>query len=211
VTVISTTFQNNRSMGSGAGILSFGNNVSVIDSAFANNSVLGSASGGGIWASFNLGMEITNSTFSNNGSGGVGAIDLYNTPFTVTNSTFMGNSGGTAGAGGISTNYPLMITNTTFMSNTGGVGALSSGGSATVTNSRFYTNTGTQGGGGISNGGPMTMTKVTVSGNHSPNWYGGGIYNGYGTLSVIGGSITANDALTTTFGGGGGLRIRMGL
>jgi hypothetical protein len=199
VTIISTTVQNNRAIGAGGGgIAGFGGSLFVTDSTFLNNDASPSGGGGAISISSGNLLQISNSTFSNNTSSSPGAISIFDTPLNISNSSLISNYGG------ISSNAALLINNTTFMSNTGG-GALSSGGTATVTNSRFYTNTATQGGGGIGNGGAMTLTNVIVSGNHSPNWYGGGIYNGYGTLSVIGGSITANDSLTNTYGGGGGI------
>ncbi|MGA9721296.1 MAG: choice-of-anchor Q domain-containing protein [Candidatus Binatus sp.] len=58
-------------------------------------------------------------------------------------------------------------------------------------------------GGGINNGGTLTVTNSTISGNASES-EGAGIYNG-GTLTVTGSTISGNDAGGPTSGAGGGI------
>ncbi len=81
--------------------------------------------------------------------------------------------------------------------NVGG-GILNNGGTLTLTNSTVSGNT-AAGGGGIANeGGTLTLNSSTVSGN-TANGVGGGIYNSSGTLTLNNSTVNGNSA---TAGGG---------
>jgi len=91
----------------------------------------------------------------------------------------------------------LTITNG-LASNGGGI--LNNGGTLTVTNSTLSGNTATAGGGGgiLNNGGTLTVTNSTLSGNTATS-NGGGIFNN-GTLTVTNSTLSGNTA-----NGGGGI------
>jgi hypothetical protein len=87
-----------------------------------------------------------------------------------------------------------------------GVLAVGSGGSlniddVTITggnNTTYYQN-----GGGINNHGTLTVTNSTITGNSAPGG-GGGIYNTYGSVTVIGSTISNNTASSTEVNSSGG-------
>ena len=90
----------------------------------------------------------------------------------------------------------LSITNG-FASGDGG--GIYNGGTLTVTDSTLSGNSATFfGGGGIYNGGTLTVTDSTLSGNSVTFFDGGGIYNS-GILTVTNSTLSAN---TADFGGG---------
>ena len=81
----------------------------------------------------------------------------------------------------------------------GGGGIYNNGGTMTVTNSTLSGNSAINGGGGIyNNGGTVTVTNSTLSGNSATNG-GGGIYNNGGTVTVTNSTLSGNSAST---GGG---------
>jgi CSLREA domain-containing protein len=88
-----------------------------------------------------------------------------------------------------------------------GGGILNNGGTLTVTGSTISGNSATDDGGGISNfgaGGTVTVTNSTISGN-STQENGGGIWNG-STLTVTNSTISGNSASSS----GGGIRNNFG-
>jgi CSLREA domain-containing protein len=82
-----------------------------------------------------------------------------------------------------------------------GGGIYNNGGTLTVTNSTLSGNTAPLGnGGGIyNNAGTLTVTNSTLSGNPIPNGNGGGIYNNAGALTITNSTLATNSAF---FGGG---------
>ncbi len=131
--------------------------------------------GGGV-ANFGT-LTVTNSTFSGNhadGAGGIGGGGIHNLSgtVTVTNSTLSGNTAnGAAGSGGGIRNFSgtLTVTNSTLSYNaangsSGVGGGIDNGGTVTVTNSTFFSNT-SSGGGGIFNGGTLTAVNTLIAGN----------------------------------------------
>jgi hypothetical protein len=73
-------------------------------------------------------------------------------------------------------------------------GGIDNGGTLTVSNSTLSGNSASFSGGGIDNGGTLTVSNSTLSGN-SASEYGGGIYNGEtGTLTVSNSTLSDNSA-----------------
>jgi hypothetical protein len=109
---------------------------------------------------------------------------------TVENSTLCGNQA--AGAGGGIANFDLLtVSGSTLSGNSApnGGGFYNNGyATATVADSTIADNQapGFIGGGGIYNdyGGSLALTADTVSGNWTA-WYGGGVANVYGTMTVV--------------------------
>jgi predicted outer membrane repeat protein len=60
-------------------------------------------------------------------------------------------------------------------------------------------------GGGILNGGTLTLINDTVSLNSAIGGNGGGIYNNFGTLAIVGSTISGNKIDSATAGSGGGI------
>jgi len=99
----------------------------------------------------------------------------------------------------------MTISNSSTSDYDGG-GAVLNGGTLTVTNCTFATNSaGYSGGGAISNSGNLTVTNSTFSGNYAD--HGGAIYNS-GTLTVSNSTFSYNSVIFSgampTLGGGGG-------
>ncbi len=155
-------------------------------------------------------LTVTNSTFSNNSTGGGEGGGIYSdTMLTVTNSTFSDNSATGGLGGGISNDGGTMtVTNSTFSNNsTGGGegGGIYSDTMLTVTNSTFSGNsaTGGLGGGGIFNAGGATLKGNVLAGESggncgfsSPTDAGYNISDdttcGFGSATSINGSKTLN-------------------
>jgi hypothetical protein len=96
--------------------------VNIIDSTLSGNSVDGEAGGGGGGAIYNYGgLNVTNSTMSNNSAdygGGISNEGMVN----LVNSTIAGNFGGTDG-GGIYNESILNVSNSTISGNSADSGA----------------------------------------------------------------------------------------
>jgi hypothetical protein len=174
--------------------------------------------GGAIWNGGTV--TLYNTAFNSNVSADLGAAIYNKGSLTVTNSTFTGNR--CRAGSGIFNDGKLTVTNSEFQNNaseesgTGilnngpGVSAFSDGGTGTATISRsiFSNNTaycgdGCGAGGGIANGGTLSATQSTFSGN-STNGCGGGIYNA-GTLSITYSTFSGNAASGALGGQGGGI------
>jgi hypothetical protein len=119
-------FVGTRGIG-GAGVVDAGD-VTILRSTFANNrarSSTGGGSGGGLSLTSNDSIQITNSTFSANRAEGTnsdasgGGLVIYNNslPFQITNSTIASNYAGWTG-GGIQSNTNGVLTNTVVANNT---------------------------------------------------------------------------------------------
>lgn len=160
-------------------------------------------------------LNISNCVFTNNRAFDInqpGASIQHansNASLNVDNSVFTGNTtfGGSSNGGAISTSGTATITNSTFTSNTSGSGgAIASFGSLSVTGCTFTNNTAGFGGGGIlSESGvtpvSATITNSTFTGNLSNGGGGGGgIRHSGGTMNISGLTFTNN---TSVRGGGG--------
>jgi hypothetical protein len=205
---------------SGGGFYSTGGALTISGATIANNEAIGgrggdyagyggSGGGGGLYATAGS-LDISNSTIASNratgGRGGDGAL------YTTSGYRIVG-SGGTGQGGGLYVNgSSLTIATSTIASNqgTGGPagalgyagaglgGGLSNGGTLTVSNSTLSGNSAYYGG-GIYSSATLTISNSTLSGNSAPNG-GGGIYN-RGTLTVSDSTLSGNSA----FSNGGGI------
>ncbi|MFN8531383.1 MAG: choice-of-anchor Q domain-containing protein [Anaerolineae bacterium] len=103
------------------------------------------------------------------------------------------------GSGAHVTLTHLIIAGGYFAGNHGyGGGLYVNGGAVTLTNSTVSGNTAEAGGGIYNYGGTLTLTNSTVSGNTAV--YGGGIYNWLGTVTLTYSTVSGN---TGEYGGGG--------
>jgi len=204
----------------GGGLYSIGGSLDLFDSILANNQAIGgrggdhpgvlragdggSAGGAGLYAAGGS-LDISNSMIGSNlatgGRGGDGS-------FSTTSGRNGGNGGSGQGGGLYVNGASLTIASSTIASNqaTGGLhglyggpgpgpgqgAGLYNGGTLTVTGSTLSGNTATLSGGGIYNAGTLTVTGSTLSGNTASN-PGGGIYNG-GTLTVSNSTLSRNHA-----------------
>ncbi|WP_197998912.1 choice-of-anchor Q domain-containing protein [Gimesia aquarii] len=154
--------------------------LSIIDSTITKNE--GRIHGGGIYTNEGE-LSVTNSTITENRSSYGGGIYNSDGLLTVEGSTFSDNLVGNPNQIGL------------------GGGIYSSSGSLTVTNSLFSGNTATTYGGGIFNS--ISDTHLVSNSTFVQNSakYGGGIYNINGSMAVVDGTFTENEA-TTDDGGG---------
>jgi hypothetical protein len=181
--------------GFGGGIYSTGGALSITGATLANNQASGgrggdnrylqragdggSAHGGGLYATGGS-LDISDSTVaSNRGTGGRGGDGSRSTSTRSHN----GGYGGSAQGGGLYlTGSALTISTSTIASNQGTGG---SGGA--------YGGDGSGVGGGLYNGGTLTVSNCTLSGNSGgdDSGIGGGIENS-GTLMVTGSTLSGN-------------------
>jgi hypothetical protein len=164
-----------------------------------NSSVWG-FSGGGIYNEGTL--VLRDSSVSGNWHSGISNSGTL----TITSSTISGNATGTnglfvAGGAGIFNSGTLTITESTVsengdLSDNGGGGIHNDGGLVTLTNSSVSGNE-AQKGGGIFNTGTLTITNSTISGNDERQQLslttGGGIFN-TGTLKITSSTVSGNTA-----------------
>jgi predicted outer membrane repeat protein len=175
------TFTNNTSTYSGGAIYSNGNNITVNDSTFKDNTAKGitgitGISGGAICSTTK--MTVIGSIFNGNTAptGNGGAIDNYG-PSTVTNCTFKNNIANLDNGGAIYNHDKLTVTNSIFTNNTAKNvgGAIFNYATLTVTDSTFTNNNAHVNGGAIENEGNLTVTGSTFISNNATD--GGAIYN----------------------------------
>ena len=196
----------------GGGIISgsIGNNVTVTNCVFSNNSATGTGTlGGGAISHEGGNLTITGTTFANNSTSGSGGGLGYTagdpqirTPstgtLTISGSTFSGNSaaGATGGGGADLFNFNLgsgtyNINSSSFSNNSattsrGGAIVVESG-PLTLTTSSLTGNTAAISGGAIHSSGSASVTYSRLVGNSVPN-----PLNGL-TLFAVAGPFTAND------------------
>jgi hypothetical protein len=177
LTVVRCIITGNHSAGQGGGLGNGFSTMTVTDSTLSNNDTTLS-DGGGIYTYGNVNtgtLIVTDSTLSGNQGSGIVANGGM---LTVVGSTFSGNHAG-VGAGISSTFAMAIIDKSTFSDNH----ADASPG---------------QSGGAIANGGTMTVTNSTMSGNTAGNstktGWGGAIYNQDATIVVANCTLTGNSA-----------------
>lgn len=137
-----------------------------------------------------------------------GGIDNNGT-LTLTDSTLSNNSAGYEGnGGGIENGGTLTVIGSTLSDNVaggedGGGGIWNDGGTLTVTDSTLSGNGGGNGGGISNDGGTVTVTDSTLAGNdaYDGGGVGGGIDNKAGTVTVVGSTLSNN----TSIAPGGGI------
>lgn len=193
VTVINSTFTENYANGTGGAIRTdYGANLTVINSTFVGNSAFNH--GGAI--STGVGnLYVINSIFHNNTATGGNGGALSSTNLTVINSTFENNSAsGDGGAIMANNGGHVNVTDSTFNNNsaTNG-GVISSGtGDVHVNNSTFTNNTAENGGAIHSVSGNMNITDSDFHGNAADN--GGAIYGDNGNMTVSNSDFNQNSA-----------------
>ncbi len=189
------TISDGVSENGGGGIDNAGT-MTVTNSTIADNSTTGVYPGGGGGINNTGTMTVSNSTVDNNSATGQnyplgdgGGIDNTGT-MTVSNSTIDNNSAGWGDGGGIYNTGTLTVTNSTVDNNSTPQSTLGPDLSSFAS------------GGGIDNErGVLTLVDSQVSGNTS-RATGGGIQSS-GTTTIVGCSITGNQAQANYFGGGG--------
>jgi CSLREA domain-containing protein len=207
-TLMNVTFWKNSSY-EGGGMNNTGNPM-LTNVTFEGNTA--TTIGGGM---ANSGMPmLTNVTFSGNyaeeNGGGIynyAGDGIYDGgTLTVTNSAFSGNSATSYDGGGIYNGGTLTVTNSTFSDNSaneGGGGGIFNYRWAvlTIRNSTFSGNFAKHGGGIFNHDGTSTVTNSTFSGNSATVSYGGGIYNGGGSLTTL---TVTNSTFSGNVEGAGG-------
>jgi hypothetical protein len=196
---------NNFTVARGGGTPAFGI-FSVLNGSFALlNATVGGGralNGGGIYASDNSRVEISNATLTgNNAARDGGAVHIgYGTYLAVTDSTLSNNGADSWGGAINSERYAqteVVITGSSLLDNSankGGGISIRSEGLATVTNSTLSGNSAGLAGGGIygSFGTVVTVTNSRLLGNSSEA-FGGGILNN-GDLAVFTSTLSGNYA-----------------
>jgi VCBS repeat-containing protein len=170
--------------------------------------------GGGIRINSGASLVLTNSTISNNSSGGsFGGAGIANAGGTVNviNSTISGNT--STYGGGIASQGTLTVTNSTISGNTASLfgGGVIAGGTVTLINSTIANNTadsdnnGSGDGGGFANFGGTTTAKNTIiagnfdAGNQATDVFGnitGNANNLIGSLTGASGTIGTGSDIT---------------
>ncbi len=143
------------------------------------------------------------------GNGYGGGLDNYQGTVTVTNCTISGNSSTTDGGGLATYGGSITLTECTVSGNSsdngGGIANSSNaGGTIDVIRCTVYNNatggSNNYGGGIFCNGGTLTLTNSTISGNSAVNGGGGIIDGAAATITITQCTIVDN---TSTNGGGG--------
>lgn len=214
VTVRNSTFQG-MPASSGPFIDSEGGGTLLVEnSSFTNNQNTGSSWGAAIYNGSLARATIIGSHFQGNSIPGGPGGAIYNTyAMTVTKTTIVGN--GSRSGGGIYNSGRLILEDSIVMGNTAQAGF--GGGLATYNNTTtddlqvevrrttFSGNTSIQtnarGGAiffqGASATGAISLTNVTVSGNHS-DVAGGGLYLSIGTVTIDSSTFYSNTATGTS-------------
>jgi predicted outer membrane repeat protein len=226
LTLTATLVSDNSATGGGRAIGSGGGGiynaatgtVSVTDSTLSDNpavslSVLSPRGVGGGIDNDGGTVTVTDSTLNSNAAG-VGGGGIYSQlgMLTVTSSSFSGNSTNGAGGGIANEGGTLLVSSSEFSHNLvtntvpalGVGGGISNDGTATATDCTFVNNSAATGGGALFNrsDSTLTITNCNIDGNSAR--FGGGIENDFGSLSIIG-SRLSNNAVTYSFGLGGGI------
>jgi hypothetical protein len=194
--------------GSGAGIYSTADTLTIINSTVSNNTAwigndFSGGAGGGIISDYGT-LEISNTTISSNQAGiDGGGLSISGTA-TITKSTISGNTAGLFSpvgpigiGGGIETFGTLTIINSTISGNNAHGSTFKGGGE----------------GGGIYNGGSVDIGNSTLTGNHA-DVHGGSIYggtfdignsilNGGGPENIYGATVTSHGYNVCSDDGGG--------
>ena len=191
-------FQNGKSTGQGAAIYADANaTLNLTNVTFNNNISTDSSATNGGGAIFLAGATgtIVSSTFSSNKAPSGGAINSYDSVLSVSGSTFNGNEASASDGGAI---YTHSSNSATLLS------------SLSLDNSRLTTNVAKVQGGGLSiyyspdAAKRVTINNTTIANNsagvNTPTGFGGGIYNGQGSLNIQNSLISGNG---TPFQGGG--------
>ena len=208
-----TTSTTTHQGGGGLTISSTSGAVKILKSQVTGNR--SARDGGGVYATKNLSIAITGSTFSGNLGNRGGALFTYDasagTAINITGSTFSGNLAGSGGGGIYTINAGAITISSSKI--TGNTAAFGSGGgmvasgpqSLSLVNTVIASNTAVVAAGGLFvSSTTMHMTGGAVTGNAVTN----GVYSGFGggvvltgvNASILGVTISGNSSIT-----GGGL------
>jgi hypothetical protein len=159
----------------GAAIYNDGN-AQILNSYLSNNTT--STVGGAVTNDFGASLTVSESSFVDNGGGGLGGAIFTEGTASVTSSTFQGNSDVQGGAI-FNENQPLSVTNSTFFDNTasedGGGISDAAGATATVTNSTLDSN---QAPSGSDVYGQVNLKATILAGGGSGSDCGDGVTDG---------------------------------
>lgn len=219
VTISGLTIANGRTNANGGGVYVQTGTLTLSRVVVTNNTAPNTSQpngfGGGIMVESAAGLNLINSTLSNNSSAlGGGGISTGRaataSSLTILGSTISDNTSGFVGGGVFLANIAFFTSLNSDYSNNSARGA---GGIAIGPNSSGYIRGGSvtlndapvNGGGGIVNEGSLTLLTVNVSNNTSVNADGGGIQN-FSELSLTGCTVAGNQAGQN--GGGGIANVR---
>ncbi|HLW64605.1 MAG TPA: Ig-like domain repeat protein [Gemmataceae bacterium] len=183
----------------GGGILIDGATVTVSGCTLSNDSA------GAIYNTDST-LTVSGCTLSNNRGGGIRSVSSLGT-LTVSDCTLTDNSApGNSWGGGIFTGGTATVSGSKFFSNSayGPGGGIENLGTMTVSDCTFSNNSAAQGG-GISNLNPYDPTSLTVSGctfTNNSALFGGAIFNGFYSSQVdISNSTLSNNSAVYQGGG----------
>ena len=210
ITVVSTTFTNNRGQ-NGPSLYAFGLNEVFLSELTVFNSI-SSTSGGGFYLGSNFDVKILDSEFKNcsatgsgtsSGSGGAVYFNAANVNVLVANSTFSNNSATVSYGGAIYFPYSatglLTIENCVLNENYAGQtgGAIASYGAFFMKNSTVSSNSALSYGAGIyyANSQGTTISYILYSNfDHNSASNGGAIYSSSGYITLDNATFTYNSA-----------------
>ncbi len=192
-TINGGTFLNNKAAAEGGALWNGSGTMEINDATIMENMASGVApdnGGGGIYNLNGGTLNINNTDIKNNqangtaGSGG-GILNDVGSILNITNSEISGNTSNRAG-GGIENNAGMvMMTNVILNTNT------------------TFTSPGNGGGLHVTGAGTVTITGGEINDNTAGS-EGGGLWNGTGTMTIIGTTISGNTASGNAADNGGG-------
>ena len=224
-TATNCIFQNNTSIGKGAGVFTRGFNT-FTDCSFIDNANSDITDGDGAGGYSALGSTFENCTFSGNSAADQGGGGWADSASTFSNCVFDNNIS-TRNAGGVKVNHrTALITNCTFTNNSGLAGGAIMIWGGTVEKSHFEANSAVTHGGAIlvdgnpnmgfvsectftlnysaKNGGAININRGTVTDcvidNNSSGFHAGGVYlniSNTGQQTVLKNSVIINNACGT--------------
>lgn len=205
--VTRSTISGNVANLNGGGIYSRSGDMTIVDSTVSDNSSdhfmrhYGTNGGGGIFHGFGH-VTVTGSTIVRNSSvlSDGGGISGPSGQLTITNSSVSSNSA--AGVGGGIASAIVTVSGSTISFNSATEGGGIWGSTVTVTDSSLDENRATNNGGGIySSFTGLTMIGSTLSNNQARNGNGGGVYVFNAMSSIRHSTVTANSAAHSAGGG----------
>ncbi|MCP4421496.1 MAG: hypothetical protein GY805_33210, partial [Chloroflexi bacterium] len=179
--------------------------LTINSGSITQNRAVASTYGGGAIFIFQGGVvimnggELSSNTAVNNG----GAVEIFDGSFTLNDGDIFSNNTSNMGGAIYNDHGILNINGGTIHSNDsvegGGAITTNSNSQSTIQNSALLSNTTsiTQTGGAINNGGILTMTNVTLSGNSAGS--GAGVAN---SNTAVLNNVTLSENTATTSGGG---------
>ena len=189
----------------GSGIYNNGGSLSVANSTISSNVANMNSGGGGGIRNESGATTISDSTIAGNGANAGGGIYHKSGYLTITSSKLTDNAARSSWGGGMYTDSGVVSIASSTISRNSECGIRNNRATITVAESTV-SNNGGGGGSGIANGGTLTITNSTISGNSAENMFtGGGGISSSGTLTVICSRIFSNSASGWYCASGGGI------